>query len=138
MKSNFDTVRHPECFLVVSKSEICEKCRELRKYFFSIRSKSSRKTQKIITDSSKVNESYLSTEELQSKLTMAKRKNTESVRRLSYLSMEVSKILNTESIQVSKDLNLELKKITDNSDNPFNERNSYGVAMAATETTSKR
>ena len=69
---------------------------------------------------------------------MAKRKNTESVRRLSYLSMEVSKILNTESIQVSKDLNLELKKITDNSDNPFNERNSYGVAMAATETTSKR
>ena len=52
--------------------------------------------------------------------------------------MEVSKILNTESIQVSKDLNLELKKITDNSDNPFNERNSYGVAMAATETTSKR
>ena len=23
MKSNFDTLRHPECFLVVSKSEIC-------------------------------------------------------------------------------------------------------------------
>ena len=37
MKSNFDTLRHPECFLVVSKSEICGKCRELRKDFFSIR-----------------------------------------------------------------------------------------------------
>ena len=127
MKSNFDPVRHPECFLVVSKSEICEKCRELRKYFFSIRSKSSRKTQKIITDSSKVNESYLSTEELQSKLKMTKRKKTESFRRLSKLSMEVSKILNTERIQVSKDLNLELKDIIDNSDNPFHEENPMGL-----------
>ena len=127
MKSNFDTLRHPECFLVVSKSEICEKCRELQKDFFSIRSKSSIKTQKIIKDSSKVNESCLSTEELQSKLKMAKRKKTESVRRLSYLSMEVSKILNTESIQVSKDLNLELKEIIDNSDNPFHEETPMGL-----------
>ena len=67
--------------------------------------------QKIITDSSKVNVRYLYFEELQSKLDMAQRKNTESVRRLSYLSMKVSKIFNTEGIQVLKDQN-----------NPFNEQ----------------
>ena len=64
MKSKFDTTRHPECFLVVAKSEKCSKCRELRKDLFSIRSKSSKDTQKIVTDSSKLNERYLSTEEL--------------------------------------------------------------------------
>ena len=46
-KSNFDTIRHPECFLVVTKSEKCDKCRELRKDLFSIRSKSSKNTQKL-------------------------------------------------------------------------------------------
>ena len=127
MKSNFDTIRHPECFLVVTKSEICAKFRELWKDLFSIRSKSFRKTQKIITDSSKVNERYLSTEELQSKLEMAQRKKTESVRRLSYLPMKVSKILNTEGIQVSKDHELQLKEIIDNSDNPFYEETPMGL-----------
>ena len=48
MKSNFDTIRHPECFLVVTKSEICGKYGELRKDSFSIRSKSSRKAQKMV------------------------------------------------------------------------------------------
>ena len=79
------------------------------------------KSQKIITDSSEVNERYHSTEELQSKLEMAPRKKTESVRRLSYLSIKVSEILKTEGIQVSKDHDLELKETIDNIDNPFNE-----------------
>ena len=74
MKSNFDTIRYPECFLVVTKSKIYAKCRELRKDLFSIQSKSSRKTQKTIADSCKVNERYLSTEQLQSKLEMTQRK----------------------------------------------------------------
>ena len=63
MKSNFDTIRHPGCFLVVTKSEKCDKCGELQANLFSIRSKSSQNTQKIITDNSKVNEGYLSTED---------------------------------------------------------------------------
>ena len=74
MKSNFDTIRYPEFFLVVTKSKIYAKCRELRKDLFSIQSKSSRKTQKTIADSCKVNERYLSTEQLQSKLEMTQRK----------------------------------------------------------------
>ena len=74
MKSHFDTIRRPESFLVIAKSEKCDKCRELRKDLFSIRSKSSKNTQKIITDSSKVKERYLSTEELQSKLEMSQKK----------------------------------------------------------------
>ena len=41
----------------------------------------------------------------------AKRKKTESIRRLNYLSVKVSKILDTEGIQVSKDHELELKEI---------------------------
>ena len=36
MKSNFDTIRYPECFLVVTKFKIYVKCRELRKDLFSI------------------------------------------------------------------------------------------------------
>ena len=79
------------------------------------------KTQKIITDSSKVNERYHYTEELQSKLEITPRKKTESVRRLSYLSIKVSEILKTEGIQVSKDHDLELKETIDNIDNPVNE-----------------
>ena len=76
----------------------------------------------IITDSSKVNVRYLSIEELQSKLEMAQKNPTESVRRLIYLSIKASKILNTEGIQVSKDHDLELKEIIANSDNPFNKQ----------------
>ena len=63
MKLNFDTIRHPECFFVVTESEKCDKCRELRKDLFSVRSKSSKNLQKIITDSSKLNKRYISTEE---------------------------------------------------------------------------
>ena len=48
-------------------------------------------------------------------------KKTESVRRLSYLSIKVSEILKTEGIQVSKDHDLELEETIDNIDNPFNE-----------------
>ena len=127
MKSNSDTIRHPECFLVVTKSEIYGKSNELQKDLFPIRSKSSRKSQKIITDGSKVNEGYISTVELQRKLEMTQRKNTESLRRLSYLSMKVSKILNKEGIQVSKDHYLEVKKRIDNSDNPVNEETPLGL-----------
>ena len=58
---------------------------------------------------------------------MAQRKKTESVRRLNYLSMKVSKILNTEGIQVSKDHDLELKEIIDNIGNPFNEKTPMGL-----------
>ena len=58
---------------------------------------------------------------------MAQRKKTESVRRLNYLSMKVSKILNTEGIQVSKDHDLELKEIIDKIDNPFNEETPMGL-----------
>ena len=58
---------------------------------------------------------------------MTKRKNTESLRRLSYLSMKVSKILNKEGIQVSKDNYLEVKKIIDNSDHPVNEETPLGL-----------
>ena len=126
-KSNFDTIRHPECFLVLTKSEKCDKYREWRKDLFSIQSKSSKNTQKIITDSSKVNERYLSTEELQSNLEMAQRKNAVSVRRLNYLFVKVSKVLNTEGIQVSKDHDLDLKEIIDNSDNQFNEETPMGL-----------
>ena len=126
-KSNFDTIRHPECFLVLTKSEKCDKYREWRKDLFSIQSKSSKNTQKIITDSSKVNEKYLSTEELQSNLEMAQRKNAVSVRRLNYLFVKVSKVLNTEGIQVSKDHDLDLKEIIDNSDNQFNEETPMGL-----------
>ena len=126
-KSNFDTIRHPECFLVLTKSEKCDKYREWRKDLFSIQSKSSKNTQKIITDSSKVNEKYLSTEELQSNLEMAQRKNAVSVRRLNYLFVKVSKVLNTEGIQVSKDHDLDLIEIIDNSDNQFNEETPMGL-----------
>ena len=126
-KSNFDTIRHPECFLVLTKSEKCDKYREWRKDLFSIQSKSSKNTQKIITDSSKVNERYLSTEELQSNLEMAQRKNAVSVRRLNYLFVKVSKVLNTEGIQVSKDHDLDLIEIIDNSDNQFNEETPMGL-----------
>ena len=126
-KSNFDTIRHPECFLVLTKSEKCDKYREWRKDLFSIQSKSSKNTQKIITDSSKVNERYLSTEELQSNLEMAQRKNAVSVRRLNYLFVKVSKVLNTEGIQVSKDHDLNLIEIIDNSDNQFNEETPMGL-----------
>ena len=126
-KSNFDTIRHPECFLVLTKSEKCDKYREWRKDLFSIQSKSSKNTQKIITDSSKVNERYLSTEELQSNLEMVQRKNAVSVRRLNYLFVKVSKVLNTEGIQVSKDHDLDLKEIIDNSDNQFNEETPMGL-----------
>ena len=126
-KSNFDTIRHPECFLVLTKSEKCDKYREWRKDLFSIQSKSSKNTQKIITDSSKVNERYLSTEELQSNLEMAQRKNAVSVRRLNYLFVKVSKVLNTEGIQVSKDHDLDLKEIIDNSDNQLNEETPMGL-----------
>ena len=94
---------------------------------FSIQSKSSKNTQKIITDSSKVNERYLSTEELQSNLEMAQRKNAVSVRRLNYLFVKVSKVLNTEGIQVSKDHDLDLKEIIDNSDNQLNEETPMGL-----------
>ena len=125
--SNFDTIRHPECFLVLTKSEKCDKYREWRKDLFSIQSKSSKNTQKIITDSSKVNEKYLSTEELQSNLEMAQRKNAVSVRRLNYLFVKVSKVLNTEGIQVSKDHDLDLIEIIDNSDNQFNEETPMGL-----------
>ena len=52
---------------------------------------------------------------------MAQRKKIESVRRLSYLSMKVGKILSTEGIEVSKDQDLELKEIINSSDNPFND-----------------
>ena len=127
MKSNFDTIRHPEFFLVVTKSEKSDKCQELRKDLFYIRSKSSKNTQKIITNSSKVNKRYLSTEEFHSKLEMAQRKKIESVRKLNYLSVEVSKILNTGGIQVSKDRDLELKEIIENSGNPFNEETPMGL-----------
>ena len=58
---------------------------------------------------------------------MAQRKKTESVRKLNYLSMKVSKILNAEGIQVSKDHDLELKEIIDNTDNPFNEETPMGL-----------
>ena len=126
-KSNFDTIRHPECFLVLTKSEKCDKYREWRKGLFSIQSKSSKNTQKIITDSSKVNERYLSTEELQSNLEMAQRKNAVSVRRLNYLFVKVGKVLNTEGIQVSKDHDLDLIEIIDNSDNQFNEETPMGL-----------
>ena len=126
-KSNFDTIRHPECFLVLTKSEKCDKYREWRKDLFSIQSKSSKNTQKIITDSSKVNERYLSTEELQSNLEMVQRKNAVSVRRLNYLFVKVSKVLNTEGIQVSKDHDLDLIEIIDNSDNQFNEETPMGL-----------
>ena len=37
MKSNSDTIRHPECFLVVAKSEIYGKSNELRKDIFPLR-----------------------------------------------------------------------------------------------------
>ena len=79
-----------------------------------------------MTDSSKVNERYLSTEELQSNLEMAQRKKAVSVGRLNYLSVKVSKVLNTEGIQVSKDHGLDLKEIIDNSDNQFNEETPWG------------
>ena len=58
---------------------------------------------------------------------MAQRKKTESVRRLNYLSVKVSKILNAEGIQVSKDHDLELKEIIENSDNQFNEETPMGL-----------
>ena len=83
--------------------------------------------QKIITDSSNVNVRYLSIDELQSKLEMAQKNPTESVRRLSYLSMKASKISNREGIQVSKDHDIELKEIIDNNDNPFNEETSMSL-----------
>ena len=70
---------------------------------------------------------YLSIDELQSKLEMAQKNPTESVRRLSYLSMKASKISNREGIQVSKDHDIELKEIIDNNDNPFNEETSMSL-----------
>ena len=127
MKSNFDPIRHPEFSLVITKSEKCDKCRELRKDLFSIRSKSYKNTQKIITNSSKVNGRYHSTEELQCELEMAQKRKTESVRRLNYISVKISKILNTEGIQASKDHDLELKEIIENSDNSFNEETPIGL-----------
>ena len=77
------------------------------------------KTQKVITESSKVNERYFSTKELQSKLEMAQRIHTESIRMLNYLSVKVSQILNKEGIQVSKDHDLKLKEILEISDSQF-------------------
>ena len=87
-------------------------------------SKSSKNTQKIVTNSSKVNRRYLSTEELQSKLKMTPKKGRISQK--AQLSQLISKVLNTEGIKVSKDYNLELKEIIENSDNPFNEETPMG------------
>ena len=53
---------------------------------------------------------------------MTQRKTTESVRRVNYLSVKVSKVLNTEGIQVSKHHDLELKQIIENNDNPYYEQ----------------
>ena len=44
MKQNFDTIRHPKSFLVVTKSKKCGKYRELRN-LFPIQSKSSKITE---------------------------------------------------------------------------------------------
>ena len=58
---------------------------------------------------------------------MAHTQKAESVRRLNYLSVKISKILNAEGIQVSKDHDLELKKIIEKSGNPFNEETPMGL-----------
>ena len=58
---------------------------------------------------------------------MAQKKKAESIRRLNYLSVKISKILNTKGIQVSKDHDLELKEIIEKSDNPFNEETPMGL-----------
>ena len=58
---------------------------------------------------------------------MAHTQKAESVRRLNYPSVKISKILNAEGIQVSKDHDLELKEITEKSGNPFNEETPMGL-----------
>ena len=72
MKSNFNTIRHPDCFFVVTKLKYVQNVGNYRKIYFPSRVNHPEK-HNIITDSSKVNVRYLSIEELQSKLEMAQK-----------------------------------------------------------------